>query len=74
MIPLYCMVCRGEVEPKRAKRGRTCSQQCQSDLANAKRRERAGKKCRLCGHRFPKVQELGYVLGEHTAISAKAGG
>jgi hypothetical protein len=48
----YCILCRGEISEKRARRGAiTCSKDHQQEYRRQRRNERALWKCRLCGRR-----------------------
>jgi hypothetical protein len=62
----HCVVCTAEHQ----ERGWFCSDKCRKEYRNAKRNEKAGKKCRLCGRRLPKPRdskpEIDAVPREHT--------
>ena len=65
----FCILCRGEIDPARARRGGvTCSETCQKEYRRLKRQESAQRKCRLCGRRFRRSLKLDPVLKAHSGI------
>jgi len=69
---MFCILCRGEIDGARARRGAvTCSDGCARELYRQRRQVTAEKKCRLCGRRFRKGKAVGGVL-ENVALATNA--
>jgi len=50
---MFCILCKSEIDPARARRGGvTCSPECAQELNRLRRAMSAETKCRLCGRRF----------------------
>jgi hypothetical protein len=67
----YCVLCRGEIDPARARRGGvTCSPECARECSRLKRHLSAETKCRLCGRRFRKRKPVEEALGPSKGFRA----
>jgi hypothetical protein len=59
---MFCVMCRGEIDGARARRGAvTCSSECARQVSRERRQASAEKKCRLCGRKFRNRQPVGAV-------------
>jgi hypothetical protein len=58
----FCFRCRKPVTPERVRRGSIyCVEECRRMAKIEALRERAKKKCRLCGNKLPKGATVGTV-------------
>jgi hypothetical protein len=56
----FCFRCRNSVSPERVRRGSIyCDDECRRMAKIEALRERAKKKCRLCGKKLPKKASNG---------------
>jgi hypothetical protein len=69
---MFCILCRGEIDGARARRGAvTCSDGCARELYRQRRQGTAVKKCRLCGRRFRKRKPVDGVSADVASASNK---
>jgi hypothetical protein len=62
----FCILCRAEMNEKRARRGAvTCSPDHQQEYRRQRRSERALKFCRLCGRKARRPKAVASVLLKH---------
>jgi hypothetical protein len=68
---MFCILCRGEIDGARARRGAvTCSDRCSREVSRQRRQASAEKKCRLCGRKFRNRKPVDGVA-EDTALATK---
>ena len=68
---MFCVMCRGEIDGARARRGAvTCSNECAREVSRERRQATAEKKCRLCGRKFRYRQPVGRA-SENAVLSTK---
>lgn len=69
---MFCVMCRGEIDGARIRRGAvTCSDKCSREVSRQRRQATAEKKCRLCGRKFRNRQPMG-VVSENARLTTNA--
>ena len=69
---MFCVMCRGEIDGARVRRGAvTCSDKCSREVSRQRRQATAEKKCRLCGRKFRNRQHVGSV-SENARLTTNA--
>jgi hypothetical protein len=68
---MFCILCKGEIEAGRARRGGvTCDEDCAKELNRLRRAMIAKLKCRLCGRRFRTRKPVERVSGTSKGLRA----
>jgi hypothetical protein len=72
-VTTYCILCRSEIQEKRARRGPiTCCSDHGQEYRRQRRSERATKFCRLWGRKARRPKAVTPVPVEHSAIGEQA--
>jgi hypothetical protein len=68
---MFCILCRSEIDPTRARRGGvTCSPNCALEVNRLRRAMSAQARCRLCGRRFRTRKPVERVSGPTKGVRA----